>query len=132
MKRSKILRMFGIVLILSLLLMAVPAAPAFAAKTLTLNPTQCKVGDRVDYTGAGYYPVTGDTDYYVDVYVSDQTVTTSSYVDLQITRYKRVAWAMSALDAVGSFSGYFNMPATLNEGTTGTASPLTVTPGSTY
>ncbi len=130
MKNSRILKIFSIAVILSLLMLAIPVLPALAAESIVLSPSSAKVGDRVNYTGSGYVG-SGSIDYYLDIYISDQMATLSNTIDLQVTRYKKVVFG-SYIDLDGTFSGYFNAPATLNEGTVGIASPLNLTAGQSY
>lgn len=120
------------IVVLSMLMAVIPASPVMAAVSLALNPTQAKVGDRVNYSGTGYSVTT--TDYYMDVYITDQAVSLTSIIDTTITRYKRVVWG-SAVEQDGTFTGYFTLTSAnseLNEGTVGIAAPITLTPGTTY
>jgi hypothetical protein len=134
MKSKKIFRLLGVMLLLTLLLAAVPAAPAVAVgETLVINPAQVKIGDRVNYSGIGLLNGS-ETEYALDIYITDQAVSLSTYVDTTITRYKRVVNA-EVLETNGTFSGYFMLNATnsiLNEGTTGVLNPLTLVAGGTY
>ena len=47
MKNTKIFRILGIAIILSMLVVALPATPAQAIGDIELNPDSGKVGDRV-------------------------------------------------------------------------------------
>jgi hypothetical protein len=129
MKRLKLFRLLGIIAILSIILAVIPAAPVLAVETLTLQQTQVKIGDRVYFSGTGY--IASDNEYYIDVYITDQAISTSYVIDNQITRYKRVVWG-NPLETDGTYSGSFILPTTLNEGTTGEATPLTLAEGSSY
>jgi hypothetical protein len=131
MKYMRILRIFGAAIILSLLMAAIPATPVFSAESIILSPTQAKIGDRVNYSGSGYTGSSETNDYYIDIYMSDQQAIVSNVVDLQVTRYKKVADA-TWLDLDGTYSGYFVLPSTLDQGAVGTSSPLTVASGNTY
>jgi hypothetical protein len=130
MKFHKILRISGVTLILSLLLAVIPAAPAAAAETIVISPTQVKLGDRVNYSGAGYI-ASATTQYYIDIYMSDQVAAINNSIDSQVTRYYKVVFG-SPLDEAGTFSGSFTLPTTLNQGTVGTATPVTLAPNTSY
>jgi hypothetical protein len=129
MKYRKYTRIFVIAVVLSLLLLTIPALPALA-ETLLLSPAQGKVGERINYSGSGYAP-SGTTEYYIDIYISDQAASISNYIGTNVTRYKRVVFA-TFIDEAGTYSGYFNLPSTLNEGPLGVTSPLTLVTGTSY
>ncbi|MBI2860826.1 MAG: IPT/TIG domain-containing protein [Chloroflexi bacterium] len=125
----------GVMVIFSVLAALLPAAPALAQRSLTVSPTQQKVGNRVDISGVEYTASAGETDRYIDVYISDQSVDVSGNIskniDNDITRYKRVIWG-TPVGLDGKISAYFNVPETIDEGVTGTSSPFTVAPGTYY
>ncbi len=128
MKYNKIIRLLGMIVLLSLLISFLPSS-ALAATTLVLSPTQARVGDEIDYTISGYG--ISATDYYIDIYISDQYVTAGT-MNVTVTRYKRLRWGDGPLDDGDGYSGYFDIPATINEGVLGETTPHTVTAGSTY
>jgi hypothetical protein len=130
MKQRKILKFFGAAIILTLLIAVIPVAPVFAAGSLALNPTQGKIGDSIHFTGTGWPVVTGDIVYGVDIFMSDQQTTLSGAIDTAITRYRLVTSV--ELDTDGSITGTFTVPTTLNQGTLGTSTPLSLVVGSTY
>jgi hypothetical protein len=134
MKYKKILRLLGIIAILSMLMAVIPVTPVLAAgETISLNPAQVKIGDRVNYSGTGYV-ASSTTDYYIDIYITDQAVSLTTIIDTGITRYKRVIQA-SGLNTDGTYVGYFTLTAAnsiLNEGAVGTVTPVTMTAGATY
>ena len=131
MKKAKILKILSLAVILSILLLLIPVLPALAAESIVLSPSSAKVGGTVNYSGSGYAGSTDTTDYYVDVYMSDQVASISNLIDTTVTRYKKVVFG-TYIDIDGTFSGNFIVPTTLNEGTVGTVSPLTVTAGQSY
>jgi hypothetical protein len=118
------------VCVLSILMTALPAAPVLAAEAMVLSPAQGKIGDKITYNVSGY-TIGGTNDYYLDIYVSDQAAVYNNVIDSAVTRYKKVVFG-SFIDETGACTGYFNFPTTLNEGVVGTASPLTLTSGTTY
>ncbi len=129
MKHKRILRWLITITILSILMAVIPATPALAAVSFVLSPTQGKVGDRINYSGTGYTQTT--TAYYFDIYMSDTQAAVNNQIDTTVTRYKKVVFGVF-IDESGTFSGSFTLPATLDEGTAGLASPLTVTAGTSY
>jgi len=66
-KYNKVFRTLALAVILSLLVMAIPATPALAAETLKVSPDEGEIGDTIDVTGGDYTP--GDKVY---IYFSSQ------------------------------------------------------------
>jgi hypothetical protein len=133
MKHKKIFRIFGAAIILTLLIVAtLPAAPVFAATLITLSPTQGKVGDPINFNGSGWPVIsaTDDNQYGIDLYLSDQQATLSGTIGIAVTRYKLLTSVEE--DSDGTFSGTFVIPTTLNQGTLGTSTPLTIVSGTYY
>ena len=60
MRYSKILRILSLALILSLLMIVIPATPALAAPAITLSPTSGAIGTRVTVTGTNFDSYRGD------------------------------------------------------------------------
>ncbi len=59
MKYKRILRIFGAALILSLLMAVIPAIPALAFDyTISISPTQGKIGDTIHINGSSFTPST--------------------------------------------------------------------------
>ena len=61
MRHSKILRTLSLALVLSLLMVAIPATPALAAPVITLSPTSGAIGTKVTVTGTNFDSYRGDT-----------------------------------------------------------------------
>ena len=66
MRYAKTLRILGIALILSLLVIAIPAAPAQAARDITLSPEEGDVFDEITISGDGFNESTDTTDRYTE------------------------------------------------------------------
>lgn len=131
MKHTRILRILGIAVVLSILLTLVPASIASAAPAASISPSTQTVGGRVNFTGTGWATyTTGER--FCDVYITDQAVSLLQQIDTAVTRYKAVSVGVTITPETGAISGYFNVPATLNEGTLGTTTPVTLTAGMSY
>ncbi len=65
MKYSRIFRVLTIAVILSLLVVIIPAAPALAAPVITLSPTSGAIGAEVTITGTNFESYIGD---YISVF----------------------------------------------------------------
>lgn len=127
MKYVKIARLFSIAIILSLLIMAVPATPAQAAASITVVPDEGPIGSRVTIAGTGFNKSTSTTDKYAVVFFSSQEATTIDDIDSDVTIYEKVkdgVW----LDENGEFEVTFTVPDILNDG----ATTKTVTGGTYY
>ena len=110
MKHSKIYRILGTVVILSLLIIAIPATPVLAA-TLAATPTSGAVGTSVTITGSGFNPSVPPTTYQVLVYFSKQTASPGQYIGTDVTIYMTAT--IQATNELGNFSGTFTIPSTI-------------------
>jgi hypothetical protein len=115
MKYSRILRVFGISLILLLLAMTVPASPAQAARGIKLDPEQGRIGDKITVTGTGFSRSTETIDRYAAIYFSSQEATTLDDIGTDVTRYKKVRDGIW-LDEDGDFKVTFKVPSLLDDG----------------
>lgn len=94
MKFTKIFRILTLAAIVSLLLLAIPASPALAAKEITLDPEEGEIGSSFKVTGDGFPHSNSDPmlepQYSVDIYFSSQeadvggTIGTSTGDDVRI------------------------------------------------
>ena len=114
MRYTKMLRLFTIVIVLSLLLIALPVTPAYAA-SIDITPEEGIIGTTVTVTGTGFNKSTDETDKYAVVYFSSQEATTSEDIDDEVTTYEKVKDAID-LDTEGEFERTFTVPAELNDG----------------
>jgi hypothetical protein len=127
MKHS-ILRLFAIITVLAILLLAVPAGSASATVVISATPNPAKIGQTVTITGSGYSTSTEDDQYYCNICLTNQTPSVGAVIGTGITTYKLVIEG-EFLTATGAFDGpyTFVMPTTLDGGT----SSVTVTTGMT-
>ncbi|MFC2066343.1 IPT/TIG domain-containing protein [Chloroflexota bacterium] len=115
MKNVKLFRILSVVIFLSLLLIASPAAPAKAARGLTLSPTEGTVGARITITGTEFNKSTADTDKYAAIYFASEEATTLDDIGSEVIYYKLVnegVW----LDQDGDFETTFRVPEVLDDG----------------
>jgi hypothetical protein len=115
MKCSRILRVFGMVIILFLLAVTVPAAPARAARDIKLDPEQGSIDDKITVTGTGFNKSTATTDKYAAIYFSNQAATTLDDIGTKVTSYETVKDGIW-LDENGDFQVTFKVPSLLNDG----------------
>ncbi len=131
MKYSRILRMLGIVLILSLLLMAVPALPAMATNDIALSVSSGKVGDTVTITGTNFTSTVQER--YARIIFSSVQANIAQLIDTNVTVYKVLTNTLIAfLDdpSPGTFSTTFQIPSTMTNSTS--AASVAVTSGTYY
>ncbi len=108
MKLKKPLSWLGLALVLTMLLLAIPTASAFAA-TLVFTPTVAAVGQQVTLTGSGY-----GANSQIGVYFSNQNVVQFKVIGTDVTIYSYVG--QFAADANGNISGTYTIPATFSQG----------------
>ena len=119
MKRTRIFRILGIAVVLSLLVLAIPAPAVFAA-SVSLSPTSGKIGDTVTVNGDAFttyatdYTVDPDTEYYAQIYFAEDDVSLNSNIDTNVKTY---SWVESyiLIDEVGDFSATFSVPSRLQD-----------------
>jgi len=95
MRHNKILRMLSLALVLSLLMVAIPATPALAAPIITLSPTSGAIGTKVTVSGTNFDSYKGDT-------------ISMSFGDLEI--------ASLTVPETGRFSVNFSIPSNAKPG----------------
>jgi len=122
MKYTKVLRIFSIAIILSLLAITVPASPVQALGTLTLVPDEGKIGDEITVVGEGFNVSTDTTDKFAVIYFSSQEATLVDDIDTDtttgdVTIYEKVRDGIW-LDYDGEFEETFTVPDILNDGDT--------------
>lgn len=115
MRYTKILRIFSIVIILSLLLVAMPATPAQADRGVTLDPEEGNIGDRITATGTDFNKSTEDNDKYANLYFSSEEADTLDDIDSDVTIYERLRVGIW-LDEEGDFEYTFTVPEVLSDG----------------
>ncbi len=121
MKRNKVCRILGIVIILSLLMLAIPpATPALAARVIELDPEEGKIGDEITITGSGFTASTDTTERHVDIYFAKDEADTSDDIDDEVNTYEFLRSPLVGYeddDDAGEFETTFKVPAELNDGT---------------
>ena len=115
MKYAKIIRVFSIIIVLSLLLVALPASPAQAAREITLDPEEGSIGDRIEIGGEGFNKSTEDYDRYATIYFSSEEASTLDDIDDEVNTYEVVKDGLW-LDEDGAFETTFTVPDELNDG----------------
>ncbi len=120
MKSTKLFRMLAAGIILSLLVVVIPASPALAARDIDLRQNEGRVGDNIDITGENWpTPDPGGVppyDPYVEIYFafSDEEITKGQDIDDEVTTYEfRKA---VDIDSHGEFDTYFEVPSRLTDG----------------
>lgn len=122
MKRTKLLRVLAIGVILSLLVVLIPASPALAAREIELDPNEGRIGDDIDIDGTDwpepdpgaeppYYPT---VDVYF-VYYEDGEVETGWNVGDEVESWERLYNDLD-IENDGEFSETFEVPSRLNDG----------------
>jgi hypothetical protein len=114
-KYVKISRLFGLVIILSLLVLVMPAAPAQAAASITLVPVEGAVESTVTVIGEDFNASSDTTDRYAVIYFTSQEATAVDDIDSDVTIYEVVkdgVW----LDENGEFEVTFTVPTELEDG----------------
>jgi len=113
MRYTKVLRIFSIAVILSLLL---AAAPVMAEdRYIDVSPEEGKIGDRIEIGGEGFNVSTDTADKYASIYFSSDEASTLPDIDDEVTHYeilKEGVW----LDEEGAFETTFTVPDELSDG----------------
>ena len=120
MKCNKIFRILGIAVVLSLLLVAIPATPVEAARAIELDPEQGAIGETITITGTGFTASTDTTERYVDIYFAKDEADTSDDIDDEVNTYEFLKSPLVGFedeDDEGEFDTTFRVPAELNDGT---------------
>ena len=115
MKHTKISRIFGIAIILSLLMLAIPASPALAAGDLELDPEEGEIGDEIEIVGDGFNASTADDSEQVILYFSSQEADTSDDIDSDVDIYEIID-SYEWVNEQGEFDTTFDIPAELTDG----------------
>jgi hypothetical protein len=111
---NKLLRIVVVVAILSQLIVALPATPAFAAeKIVQLDPEEGAIGVRIAVTGEGFNRSTDTVKTRVQIYFSPEDINEGDNIrDLDI--YHRVQ--TKTTDSTGGIDTYFDVPSRLTTG----------------
>jgi hypothetical protein len=120
MKFSGFFRVLGLAVIISLLLVAIPVSPAYAAMLISVEPTSGKIGDTITVSGTGFSPSDDTNERHVDVYFAADAASTVDDIGSDVNTYKYLKTpAIGYVDDPdeGDFTTTFTVPSTLNDGT---------------
>jgi hypothetical protein len=109
MRYRTIFRIAAMAVLLSLLVMALPASPALAAEEIDLDPDEGEIGDRIEITGEDFEP-----DYGIYIYFSSEEADEGDEIDDEVENYDRVK--SYSVDEDGEFDTYFYVPDELTDG----------------
>ena len=116
MKFRRAFRLLGIIITLSLLMTAIPAAPALASYDIEIDPEEGPVGIEVTITGEDF-GWSESTERWVTVYFSEDEADAADQIDDEVEDYERVvAWEEVDQPDDGSFEVTFDVPAELTDG----------------
>jgi hypothetical protein len=112
--------MLAIGVILSLLVVVIPASPALAAREIEIDPDEGRIGDDIDIDGTGWPTPDPDTQYYPDVdvyfvYYEDGEVDTGWNIGDEVESWERLFNDLE-IESDGEFSETFEVPERLNDG----------------
>jgi len=122
MKFTKLLQFFSIAIVLSLLVMLIPATPALAARDIELfdedgdSIDEAKIGDEITIIGDGFTASDSSTDTtrLVDIFLSSDEAERADVIDIHVEDYED--YLAVAIDDYGEFEYSFNVPAELDDG----------------
>ncbi len=119
MKRTKLFRMLAIGVILSLLVIIIPASPALAAREIDLEKDEGEIGEYIDITGENWPPSDPGAEppfyRYVDIYFTSEQASIGQDIDDEINIYQLVEDHIQ-IDQNGDFEGRFRVPSELEDG----------------
>jgi len=113
MRYTRMLKIFSLVIVIAMLVMAVPATAA--TRFIELDPEEGTVGSTVTVVGEGFNASTDSTDKYAVLYFSSEEASTVDDIDSDVTVYKIIKdgfW----LDYDGAFEEDFTVPDELDDG----------------
>jgi len=120
MKFQKFYRIFSIALLLSLLMVVIPATPASAARVIEVDPEQGIVGDTITITGTGFTASTEATERHVDIYFAEDEAGTADDIGQEVNTYEYLKSPIVGYDGdddEGEFETTFKVPERLRDGT---------------
>jgi len=113
MRYRKILRIFSLVIVIAMLVMAVPVTAQ--DRFIELDPEEGTIGSRVVVVGEGFNASSESSDKYAILYFSSQEATEVDDIDSDVTVYKIVRDGIW-LDYDGDFEEEFTVPDRLDDG----------------
>jgi hypothetical protein len=121
MKHSKLFRILTVGVLLGLLVMLFPAAPAMAAEDIDIYDSdddridEAEIGDKIYIEGDGFYESIDPDYYYVDIYFSGDEADEGDDIDDEVENYERMKSSVDT-DENGDFSTSFTIPDELTDG----------------
>lgn len=117
MKYKKILHMLVVGILLSLMLVSIPASQVFAAERIDLEPDEGEIGDRFYVEGRGFEPSEENStvDSEVDIYFSDEEAEEGDDIDDDVENYELLKDEVS-VDEDGDFRTRVTVPDELTDG----------------
>ncbi len=116
MKHKRFFSILAVAVILSLLMVAIPAIPASAAAVITLDVEKGQVGDKVTVEGSGLIPSEyPDNIHAYDIYFSSDEIDVGDNISYYQHFYKIVKPYVYT-DDKGTFSKVIEIPAVLDDG----------------
>ena len=112
MRYSRIFLALTLAAIFSLLAVAIPASPALAAESISVDPDEGEIGDSIDVDGEDFDASTETTYVYVDIYLTSENGSDIDDID-DIDNYEK--WS-KRVDDEGDFTKSFRVPSVLDEG----------------
>lgn len=116
MKHKRFFSILAVAIVLSLLMVAIPAIPASAAAVITLSAAKAEIGDKITVNGSGFTPSTGaDNQHAYDIYFSNDALDVGEDLAYYLHHYEMVK-QYSYTDANGTFSKIVEIPVSLSDG----------------
>ncbi len=119
MKYRRIFQALTIGVILSLLVVVIPASPALAAREIDLEKDEGEIGEYIDFDGEGWPPSDPAAEppfyKYVDIYFTSEEASVGEDIDDEINVYELVEDKIQ-VDTDGDISGRFKVPSELSDG----------------
>lgn len=113
MEKMNVMRVIGLVLLLTMLAIAIPVTAQ--SRFIELDPEEGAIGDTIVAVGEGFNESTETTDKYAIIYFSSEEGTLVDDIDSDITIYEIVKDGLW-LDEDGAFEVEFTVPSVLNDG----------------
>lgn len=114
MKQNRFFRILAVAIILSLLMIAIPATPVLAG-SITLNPEKGGIGSSINIEGEDF--IGGVR---VNIYFSSQKAEVDDQIDDEVTAYRLVkqpvTYGISDIPPSGTFDTTFHVPVELDGG----------------
>ena len=113
MKKMHMMRIIGLIVVVTMLVMAVPVTAQ--TRFIELDPEEGAIGDTIDVVGEGFNKSTETSDKYAIMYFAREEASTVDDIDSDVTVYEIVRGLVD-LDYNGDFTIDFEVPAKLNDG----------------